>query len=262
MASFCHNALILRLAFSMAAAGLCLPMSRAEMKAAELPVSAENAPQILDQLVSLLEDVSTALDSVTDADSADMVAPRVAADFIAMSKLHDPAHHVEKTVSVPDEIAKSFVVRSRQARQLLDDSVKRLKENQAYGSRSLPVALSLSSLMTRPLTESLAAEASAIVLTDSRNQLSVVLLRVHDEASAAEIAPMVQAMLTTDDVLSAFAAEHADGGVSENTAVRLNRAEEDFARCIRSLRARNYHNNRLLRQLLDSRQVAQDAVSS
>lgn len=211
-------------------------------------VSAEQ--QTLDSLVSLLEDVAAALDSVSDTESADLVAPRVAVDFIAMSKLHAAAHAASENIPADADFAKSFMTRSTQARRLLDDAVCRLKEHNAYGSRVLPSALSFSSLLTDSLPESRAAESAAVLLAHHRAQMTMLLARVQDAATAAEVAELLQAMLTTDDVLAAFAAQHADGGVTENTAITLNKAEKDLEGAVSTLRARDFYGNTKLRTLL------------
>lgn len=217
--------------------------------AAAEPCAPAAAEQELDRFVSLLEDVAAALGSVRDMQEAELVAPRVAADFIAIKALHETVHGMDDS-GVSADFIKSYATRGAQARAAAAAAVQHLRENACFESRSLPLALSFAGLLTDKLSEAQAEGAVTLLLADNREQMALLLARVGDAPSAEQVAALLEPMLTCDDALAAFAHAHAASGVSEEAARRLNEAELGFAAAVRALNSRDFCGNAALRELL------------
>lgn len=220
--------------------------------AAAEPCAPAAAEQELDRFVSLLEDVAAALGSVRDTQEAELVAPRVAADFIAIKALHETVHGMDDS-GVSADFIKSYATRGAQARSATEAAVKHLRENACFESRSLPLALSFAGLLTDKLSDAQAASAVTLLLADNREQMTNLLARVGNAESAEQVAELLQPMLTCDAALAAFAHAHAESGVPEEVARRLNAAEQGFTAAVRALNSREYCGNAALRELLQPR---------
>lgn len=175
------------------------------------PALAEQASpeeeQKIDKFALTYEDLANALDGVEDATDADLVAARVAADLLLLRELNTELRGVEATEMSP-EFAQSFATRCAEAGKTSREAMERLRERSCFESDALQAALSLAPLVDAPLQKSPAMATAAMELVANNREMVILILdEAADEATAPQVAALVQAAMAYGEALSAFAAE-------------------------------------------------------
>lgn len=161
----------------------------------------------LDKFALAYEDLAAALDGVEDMVDADLVASRVAADFLLLREL-SPALNDVKANEVSPELARSFTTRCAEAGKTAKAAMERLQGRSCYESEALPAALSLAPLLDVPLQKSPALATAAMELVVNNKEMIILMLdEAVDEQTAPQVAALVQAALVYGNALAAFSDE-------------------------------------------------------
>ncbi len=185
--------------------------------------------QKLDKLALAYEDLAHALDGVEDITDADLVAARVAADFLLMRELH-AAWQGGDAPEMSPEFAKSFAMRCAEAGKTAKAAMERLREHSCYESDALMAALSLAPLMDSASLQKSPALATAAMelVANNREMIILILDEAVDEATAPQVAALVQAAFVYGEALSAFADEVGDGLLEEEKKQDFGQRFENF----------------------------------
>lgn len=185
--------------------------------------------QKLDKLALAYEDLAHALDGVEDITDADLVAARVAADFLLMRELH-AALQRGKTTETSPEFAKSFATRCAEAGKTAKAAMERLREHSCYESDALMAALSLAPLMDAASLQKSPALAAAVMelVANNREMIILILDEAVDNTTASQVAALVQAAFIYGETLSAFADEVGDGLLEEEKKQDFGQRFENF----------------------------------
>ncbi len=211
------------------------------------------AEQKLETMALSFEDVAEALRSVQDVNDADLVASRVAVNFLMLRNLHEEMRAMQSNADVRPEYAKSFALRCAEARKSAVSSIAALQELDYHGSVSLPSATSLAALMKAPLPPDKAARAAWELKLNNMEMIALLLDEVSDTESAETVASLVEYALACGEILEVFAEEYASYPLDEESSVYYGRRVEDyhvdFGRLAESLKAHNYYDSAKLRQI-------------
>lgn len=218
------------------------------------PVSPEDE-QKLDQLASAYEDLATALSGVGDMTDADLVAARVAVDFLLLRDLNAALAGVGKDEMRPD-FSKSFMTRCSEAGRTAEAAMERLRRNSCFESDALPAALSLASLMKGPLKKSPALATAAMELLVNNKEMVILMLdEAVDAESSVQVAALVQAALAYGEVLSSFVEETGEDLLEveqkQDFGQRIENFNIDFAEHKARLSADGYYGCAELRALFE-----------
>lgn len=210
----------------------------------------------LDRLISVYEDVATALSSVDDSTDADLVASRVAADFLLLRGMGQALFTSGSGAEVNSDTLRSFHLRREQARTAVETATARLRENSCYGSEALPAALSLSGLISGKTPTGPAAETAAQeLLSNNREMMSLLLDEATDAGSAEQVANLIGAALRCEAALSAYAKEvgasSLDSDQLEFYAQRKRDFHIDLGNHRERLEPQGYYGNTFLREFIE-----------
>lgn len=209
----------------------------------------------LDRLISVYEDLAAALSGVEDSTDADLVASRVAADFLLLRGMGQVISGGEE---VSTDTMRSFRLRNEHARSAVSNATARLRENNCYGSAALPAALSLSVLISGKTPSGADAESAVQELVaNNREMMSMLLDEAVDKESAAQVAGLINTSLRCEAALSAYAEEVGTAHLDEEQRSHYARRQNDFLIDIRNHHARlnpnEYFGNAFLRDFVESR---------
>lgn len=222
----------------------CFAQEQQELSAAE---------QKLETMAVSFEDVAEALLSVQDVNDADLVASRVAVNFLMLRNLHAEMLAMQNNADVRPEYAKAFALRCAEARKSAIASIAALQQQDYHGSVSLPAATSLAALMKAPLPPDKAARVAWELKLNNMEMVVLLLDEVSDAESADTVASLVEYALACGEILESFAEEHASHPLDEETSMYYGRRVEDyhvdFGRLAESLKAHNYYDSAKLRQI-------------
>lgn len=242
-------------------AALLMPVSavpaadeKAPAPAGEVALSADELN--LDRLISVYEDVATALSSVDDSTDADLVASRVAADFLLLRGMGQALFTPGSGAEVNSDTLRSFHLRRERARTAVEAATARLRENSCYGSEALPAALSLSGLISGKAPTGPAAETAAQeLLSNNREMMSLLLDEATDSDSAEQVANLIGSALRCEAALSAYVEEVGKGSLDSEQLEFYAQRRRDFHIDLRNHRERlepqNYYGNAFLREFIE-----------
>lgn len=215
--------------------------------------------QKLDNLASAYEDLSSALAGVEDMTDADLVAARVAVDFLLLRDL-DAALRASDGMGVDHASVRSFVVRCTEAARTTQSAMEHLRQNSCFESDALQAALSLAILMSDPDQKSQILATSAKELVANNKEMVILLLdEAVDEVTAPQVAVLVQAALVYGTSLASFAEEQGDELLSieqkDEFSQRLENFAIDFAEQRSRLSVEEYFGSKALRSLFEQESV-------
>lgn len=226
---------------------LCAPCAAQE----QAPLSAEE--QKLEALAAAFEDVAEALLTVQDVNDADLVASRVAVDFLMLRNLHAEMMAMQSHADVRADYAKDFARRCAEARKSAVATIAALQQQDFHGSVSLPAATSLAALMKAPLPPRKAAIAAWELKLNNMEMIVLLLDEVSDHESAETVAALVEYALACGEILESFATECESYPLDEETAIYYGRRVEDyhvdFGRLAIALKECNYYDSERLRRV-------------
>lgn len=210
----------------------------------------------LDRLISVYEDVATALSSVDDSTDADLVASRVAADFLLLRGMGQALFASGGGAEVNSDTLRSFHLRREQARKAVETATARLRENSCYGSEALPAALSLSGLISGKAPTGPAAETAAQeLLSNNREMMSLLLDEATDAGSAEQVASLIGSALRCEAALSAYAKEVGAASLDSDQLEFYAQRKRDFHIDLRNhserLEPQGYYGNTFLREFIE-----------
>ncbi len=214
------------------------------------------AEQKLDNLALAFEDVAEALAMVQDLQDADLIASRVAVDFIMLRPLHAEIKALKHNPQVRPEMAQRFFSRCAAARKQALAIIAELNKTACHGSAALPAAISLAGLMDGSLSAEKAAVAAMELKINNMERMVDLLVEVNDAASAAAVAPMMEYANVLGNVLSDFADEYESTPLPEESALYFARRVEDYhvdlANVVSRIQSADFYGNEPLRALLSS----------
>lgn len=228
---------------------LCSPVGAAGEEA-----SAENE-KILGQFASAFEDAVTALSSVQSKTEADVVASRVAVDFILLQRLNREVLRIN-TNAVSPSFAREFAERCTKAQQQVQSAVERLSSVRCFESKALESALTLASLVSGKLEDHVALQACRELVLSNFELSNRLLKEVRDYDSAEKVAPMLKVVLSCGRVINEFR-----GGLESREQVhppepdfehRLQRFREESAQYLERLQLEGFYDNLALREVLQA----------
>ncbi len=199
---------------------LCSMVTAAETETPPLAVEASDSQtnereRRLDDLVSTFEDVASALSAVEDMADADLVASRVAVDFLLLRDINAALEQVSAGGELSPDFARSFSARCASASRAVNDASARLREHHCYESDALSAALSLATLMDNPVGGTKLREAALELVANNLEMLVMLLDEVQDTDTADQVALLVMTSLTYDAELSLFAREQESHALDE-----------------------------------------------
>ena len=204
----------------------------------------------LDDLASTFEDVASALSAVEDMTDADLVASRVAVDFLLLRDINAALEQVGAGGELSPDFARSFSARCASARRAVNDAAERLREHHCYESEALSAALSLATLMNNPAGGTKLREAALELVANNLEMLVMLLDEVRDTDTADQVALLVMTSLTYDAELSRFAKEQEVHALDEEKGDYFTRRIEgvrlDFADLLTLLEEKNFWGSSLL----------------
>ncbi len=202
------------------------------------------------------EDVAEALATVQDLQDADLIASRVAVDFLMLRPLHDEMKNLNKNAQVRPEFAQQFFARCADARKQALSAIAALNKTSCYASSALPAAISLAGLMADSLPADKAAIAAIELKINNMEKMADLLTAITDEASAAVVAPLVELAHARGRILDDFAAEYEDAPIPDDLALYFARRVEDYhvdlANQVARIQAEQFFGNVKLAELLTS----------
>lgn len=210
----------------------------------------------LDDLAATFEDVAAALSAVEDMTDADLVASRVAVDFLLLRDINAALEAVSRGgEAVGPDFARSFETRCATARQAVQEAMERLRNSRCYESDALPAALSLASLMNDPPEGSQLREAGLELVANNLEMLLLLLDEVKDTDTADQVALLVMTSLAYDAELTRFAQEQEQHALEQEKADYLMRRIEgarlDFLELLTLLTEKNFFDSSLLKEALE-----------
>lgn len=204
----------------------------------------------LDDLASTFEDVALALSAVEDMTDADLVASRVAVDFLLLRDINAALEQVSAGGELSPDFARSFSARCASASRAVNDASARLREHHCYESDALSAALSLASLMNNPAGGAKFREAALELVANNLEMLVMLLDEVQDADTADQVALLVMTSLTYDAELSRFAKEQESHVLDEEKGDYLTKRIEgvrlDFADLLTLLAEKGFWGSSLL----------------
>ena len=211
------------------------------------------AEQKLEKMAVSFEDVAEALRAVQDVHDADLVASRVAVNFLMLRNLHQEMLAMQSNADVRPEYAKEFTQRCAEARKSAVASIVALQQQEYYGSVALPAATSLAALMKDPLPPDKAARAAWELKLNNMEMIVLLLDEVRDPETAATVTSLVEYALACGEILEMFAEEYASHPLDEESSMYYGRRVEDyhvdFGRLVEFLKEHNYYDSAELRQI-------------
>lgn len=214
------------------------------------------AEKKLEAMALAFEDVAEALGSVKDVSDADLLASRVAVDFLLLRPLHAEMVALKHNPEVNAEYAETFIRRCAEARKTAVAAIQALQKQDFYGSASLPAATSLAALMKGPLAPEKAAPAALELKVNNMEMIVLLLSEVEDKESAETVASLVEYALACGKILEEFATEYESQPIDAESSVYYARRVEDyhvdFGNLAESLKACHYHNSEKLRRIFVS----------
>ncbi len=192
--------------------GLALWLHQPSQAPGETPAAASTH----DATLTALEDLVEALEGVSDATSADLIAARIAVDYLV---LHDCA---------PTENALATELENRV--QALSEAVQ---QAEFHGSPGLRAAMSLARMRpghAEPLPRSAAAAAGLALMVNSRDVIIMLLDSVNNLSSAEAVVPHLESVLAYAQVLQDFAGQFAESELEAAEGEELYRQLEDSRR--------------------------------
>lgn len=210
----------------------------------------------LDRLISVYEDVATALSSVDDSTDADLVASRIAADFLLLRGMGQTIFTSSNGAEVNSDTLRSFRLRRERASSAIETATARLREHSCYGSEALPAALSLSCLISGKAPTGPAAETAVQeLLSNNREMMSLLLDEAIDSDSAEQVANLIGSSLRCEAALSAYAKEVGAAGLDAEQIEFYAQRQRDFHIDLQNHRERlepqNYYGNTFLREFIE-----------
>lgn len=209
----------------------------------------------LDSIITVYEDVATALSSVDDSTDANLVASRVATDFLLLRGMGQNLADYSG-VKVNSETMRSFQLRREQARSAVESARTRLRENSFYGSEALQAALSLSGLISGKSPAGPAAETAVQeLLANNREMMSLLLDEAKDAATAEQVTNLIEAALRCETALSAYAKEVGNAHLDDEQRDFYSQRRKDFYIDLQNHRERlaplDYFRNSFLREFIE-----------
>ena len=163
-----------------------------------------------------LEDLTEALEGVEDPTSADLVAARVAVDYLVLHRC-----------------AAAQGAQSAALEERVKAAAEAVQQAECYGSPGLRAALELSRMRlgeATPLPRSEAAVCALELLLNSRDVLILLLDSVNNAASAKAVVPHLESALAYAQVLQDFAGQFSESEPDAARAESLYRQLEDSRR--------------------------------
>lgn len=229
--------------------GLVVPLC-----AAQGEVSAENE-KLLGQFAAVFEDVVAALTDVQTKAEADVVASRVAVDFILLQRLNREVLHIDTKVVRP-AFAREFAERCTRAQSQVKEAAGRLAGVRCFGSKALEAALTLATLVSGQLSDEAAILAGRELVVNHLEVSSRLLREVKDFESAEKVAPMLKVALECGRVLNEFRLSYESRGQSlmkePDFEERVRRFREDLARSMEQLQIEGFYDSVMLREVLQA----------
>lgn len=186
---------------------LCKGADMAAADAAE-PVAPTAGELNLDRYLAIYEDLGAALANVDNATDADLVAVRVAADFLLLRGMDHAISRSDTSSSLSPEFLRSFQTRREQVRSSVDDSIRRLREANCYGSTALPAALTLFCHIAGTAPSKEEAEVALQELLSRNLEMMLFLLeKAVDAKSAAVVASLMESACQCKAALVAYGEE-------------------------------------------------------
>lgn len=207
----------------------------------------------LETLALAFEDVAEALATVQDVSDADLLASRVAVDFLLLRNLHAEMVEMKTNPDVREEYAKAFILRCTEARKTAISAIQSLRKQDYFGSAALPAAASLASLMKEPLQPQKAAHAAWELKVNNMEMIVRLLSEVNDKPSAEMAASLVEYAIACGKILEKFATEYESQPLdAESSVYYASRVEDyhvDFGNLLAALKACNYYDSERLKRL-------------
>lgn len=216
--------------------------------------SAENE-KLLGQFASAFEDAVTALSSVQSKTEADVVASRVAVDFILLQRLNREVLRINPNAVSPS-FAREFTERSTKAQQQVQAAAERLSSVRCFESKALEAALSFASLVSGQLEDHAALQACRELVLNNLELSNRLLKEIRDYDSAEKIAPMLKVVLSCGRIINEFRGGLESRGQAlppeHDFDRRLQRFREESAKNLERLQLEGFFDNRALREVLQA----------
>lgn len=222
-----------------------------------MPVLAQQSSpheETLDRFARVFEDLAAALVSIENKVEADMVASRVAVDFLGLAELNPIVMGLKDNKPSPS-FSQSFALRSQEAGRTVGVAMERLRSHACYNSRALVAAMALGGLLDKKLTREQAAECAAELMVNNQECLVRLLQETRDADSADKVAFLIRANRDSGDILEKFAMQYRDVSMdrarqSERSA-RAEMAASAMMSTLDALQKKNYYDSVRLKELFD-----------
>lgn len=222
---------------------------------ADVEETAANNEKLLGQFAAAFEDAVVALSSVQSKSEADVVASRVAVDFILLQKLNREVLRIN-TNAVSPAFAREFAERCTKAQQQVKAAAERLSTVRCFGSKALESALTLASLVSGKLDDAVAIQACRELVLNNLELSNRLLKEVKDYDSAEKIAPMLKVSLSCGRMISEFRSglESREGILppEPDFEQRLQRFREESAKYLELLQIDGFYDCVALRDVLQA----------
>lgn len=196
-----------------------------------------------------------ALSSVQSKVEADVVASRVAVDFILLQRLNREVLRIN-TNAVTPAFAREFTERCTKAQQQVQTAVERLSAVHCFESKALESALTLASLVSGKLEDSVALQACRELVLSNLELSNRLLKEVKDYESAEKVAPMLKVALSCGRVINEFRggleSRHQVPPCEADFEQRLQRFREESAKCLELLQIEGFYDSVSLRHVLQA----------